>query len=231
MNLPDIDRRKLIRTQMIETYHVDVDDLEWAEFCTLWESLEDLADTVQWGKALLCAAIDIRYGEGAIKSFASELGIGESTAYRYRRTFYAFPRPEDRYVDLTFGHHALAAATNDPHYWVERASLHEMSTYALERDIRVAQQKTKVALIESAQKAIESGGEEPVGEVVLPGNHQVPLSPARPASYPVEEERAGIEELESICAEFVYGLIEKGFLIGDISKVFRAVILALEGKA
>jgi hypothetical protein len=86
-------------------------------------------------------------------------------------------------------------------------------------------------LIESAQKAIESGGEEPVGEVVLPGNHQVPLSPARPASYPVEEERAGIEELESICAEFVYGLIEKGFLIGDISKVFRAVILALEGKA
>lgn len=231
MSVPDIDRRGLLHAQMMETYRVNMDDLGWAEFCTLWESLEDVADTVQWGKALLCAAVDARYGEEAIKSFASELGIGESTAYRYRRTFYAFPRVEDRYADLAFGHHALAATTNDPHYWMEKASLHEMSTYALEKDIRKTQQQTKAALVEAAKKAIESGGEEQIEEIVLPPNHQVPLAAARPASYPVEEERATIEELESTCAQFVYELIEAGFLVGDISRAFRAVIMALEGKA
>lgn len=230
MDSLDINREEILRSQMMATYKVNIDDLEWAEFCTLWESLEDVADNIQWAKALLCAVVDAKYGEESIKSFAAELSIGESTAYRYRRTWNEFPRIEDRYPDLVFGHHALAATTHDPHYWVEYASLHNMSTYALEKKIRVSQQQTKAALIESTRKAIESGGEEEIDEPELPANHQVPLAATRPAAYPAEEERITQQELEDKCAQFVYDLIEEGFTIGEIREVVRTVLRSLEGK-
>lgn len=226
----DVDRNQMLHTQMLATYKVSMEDLEWAEFCTIWESLEDVADTVQWGKALLCAVVEARYGEESIKSFANELGIGESTAYRYRRTWHEFPRPEDRYADLTFGHHALAATTSDPHYWVEYAALHNISTYALEKQIRLTMQRTKAEVIETAKKAIESGEPIDTSAIEVQANHQVPLAPTRPPTYPAEEEQASDDELEDKCAQFVYNLIEDGFLLHQISKAFRGVLKALEGR-
>jgi len=222
---------ELIKAQMFDTYNVDLDDITWEEFGTLWGQLSEVEDSVKWGQALLCAAIETKYGEGSISTFAADMGIGESTAYRLRRTWIAFPRIEDRYPDMTFGHHALAAMTNDPNYWIEVAALHGLSTYALERKIRTNIQKTKAAVVEQAEKVLSGEAESMnVEEIELPANHNVPLAPTEPPAYPAVEQQMDEEALEKLCAEFICSCLEEGFLLSMVASVLRRVIDKLEGK-
>ncbi len=45
------------------------------------------------------------------------------------RTYEAFPKPEDRhYAEMDFYHYRLAARTDNPHHWMEQASINEWST-------------------------------------------------------------------------------------------------------
>lgn len=224
-------RKDRISRQMQAYYGINWEDLEWEEYQVLWERLLEVEDSVKWGQALLCAAVETSYGEESIKAFAQDIGMGESTAYRLRRTWLAFPNPDERFPDLSFGHHAIAARTNDPHYWIEDASLHNLSVRALERKVRDAERKTKAELIERTQDAIENNGPPPdESSIELPPNHNVPLSPTHPPTFPVEEAKVVSEEIEERCARFVYDCLEDGFLVKDIRSVMRAILRKLEGK-
>lgn len=220
-----LDNKELIRSEMRDTYEVDIEDMRWEEYYSIWEGLAELEDNIMWGRALVCAAIDAQYGEESVKSFASDCGIGESTAYRYRRTWLAFPRREDRHPELTFSHHAKAAMTDDPHYWVEEAVLHGLSTHAMEKKIRRRQQRTKAAVAVETKKALEAGEKPPEAEdIEIPANHNVPLSPTRPATYSAEEEKADKEELEESCSQWFFDRVEEGFLVSQIVKAMKTVI-------
>lgn len=216
---------ELIRKEMRDALQVDIDDLEWEEYRTIWEGLNDAEDSILWARALVCVAIDSQYGEEDIKAFAADVGIGESTAYRYRRTWLAFPVGENRFPELSFSHHAIAAMTNDPNYWVEEAALHGLSTHALEKKVRQAQQRTKAALVEETKKALAAGEEPPGAEdVSIPSNHNVPLSPTRPGTYTAEEEKADREELEKLASQWFFDRVEEGFLVSQIVKAMRDVL-------
>lgn len=220
----------ILREQMLSVYNVDMDTLSWEEFITIWGRLNEVEDSVKWGQALLCAAVEVRYGEGSIKAFAADIGIGESTAYRLRRTWLAFPRPDDRWPELSFFHHELAASTNDPAYWAEYAALHGLSTYGLQRAISKRAQQTKVELAKETRRALTSGEPVRVEEIELPANHQVPLSSPAPATFRETRLAPSEEELEKECVEFVCGLVEKGYLVSQIANIFKRVLASLEGQ-
>jgi len=217
--------KELIRAEMRDVHGVEIEDMAWEEYYSIWEALDELEDGVMWGRALVCAAIDAQYGEESVKAFASDCGIGESTAYRYRRTWMAFPRREDRFPELSFTHHAHAAMTNDPHYWIEDAALHGLSTYAMEKKIRKSQQRTKAAIVEETKKALEAGETPPeIEDVEIPANHNVPLSPARPATYSAQEEIADQEDLLESCTQWFFDRVEEGFLVSQIVRAMKEVI-------
>lgn len=66
------------------------------------------------------------------KEIAAKLNRSESYVKKLIRTFRAFPLPEDWNPELTWEHHAAAAATDDPVAWLARAADEGWST----RDLR-----------------------------------------------------------------------------------------------
>lgn len=222
---PKLDNTELVRMEMRDVFEVDTNDLEWDEYRSIWDSLQEIENGVLWGRSLICAAIEVQYGEESIKAFSDDVGIGESTAYGYRRAWLAFPRREDRFPDLSFSHHRIAASTNDPHYWIEDAALHGLSTHALEKKIRIRQQKSKAALVEEQKKALEAGEEIPDPEDVdVKGNHNVPLSPTLPATFSAKEQEVARKELEESCSQWFFDQVEAGYLVSDIVGAMKTVL-------
>lgn len=219
------DIQQLARREMQLALDANIDEVSWEEYLSIWDALNEHEDNILWAKALVCAAIEVQYGEESIRAFANDVGIGESTAYGYRRTWMEFPRSEDRFPELSFSHHRIAATTNNSHYWIEDAALHGLSTHAMERKIRKRQQQTKAALVEEQKKALTSGEEVPEPEEIeVPANHNVPLSPTPPATFSAKEQEAARKELEESCTQWFFDRIEDQYLVSDIIKAMKTVI-------
>ena len=72
-----------------------------------------------WTMGKLISRVERNWGETSITSFAQDVGISQSRAYGYRKTYLAFPTEESRKADLTFSHHEIAARTPEPEKAIE----------------------------------------------------------------------------------------------------------------
>lgn len=223
------------RQELLNTWNIDIDEASWEEFQTIWGELFSVSQGVLWAQALVCAAIDIKWGDETIKGFAQSVGLSPITIYRYRNTWKTFYQIEDRYPNLSFTHHAIAATTNDPHYWLQWSEEHEASSFALQRQIHLRENQTKVEIIEkqrelppeafedTEQSATEVVVEALGDDIELPLNNNVILSASPPPTYNPSEEKALKEELDNILLAFVRELVGQGYLVGDIIGSFSNI--------
>jgi hypothetical protein len=97
------------------------------------------------------------------KGIGADIGKGESTVRAYAQTFAAFPGEEDRPKELTFSHFTIAARTNNPEYWIERANKEHLSVREMRKAIKGDESPEVLREAEATWskvlRIIEAGGE------------------------------------------------------------------------
>jgi len=194
--------------------------LSWEELRTVWQDLDRLEQGALWGKALLMAAVDVKYGERAVEAFAEDMGISRSYAYKLRRTWMTFPKPNLRFPELSFSHHLLAAYTPNPDYWLETASLHDLSRGAMQAKIQRARIKTRAVMVETKEEPVP---ENKVVPESIPPNPRVALAPTVPSTLLPDERKRTREDLETEFMGLVSSLLEADYLLSDIIAAMKQV--------
>lgn len=126
----------------------------------LVNTCEAESDTLWRRAALIYVATErmkIKAGDIAGKIFKSG-----SHVRQLKQTFAAFPEETDRLAELTFSHHAEAARTDNPKYWLAQAADHSWSVRELRRAAKGETVKDVLREAETAWnkvlKIIEGGG-------------------------------------------------------------------------
>ena len=121
--------------------------------------IQELVNTAEaetenlWRRAaLIYVAIErmgVKAGDIAEKIFKSGSHVRQLC-----KTFAAFPEELDRVAELTFNHHAEAAKTDDPAYWLARAADEALSVRELRKLIRGEVVKDELREAETAWQKV-----------------------------------------------------------------------------
>ena len=98
------------------------------------------------------------------KEIASYINCSEGYVRQLQRVYKVFPSEEDRipYQELTYQHYKLAAYTDRPTYWMDRAADQEWSTREMSKAIKgeAVEDETRTAdrIYGTVERCIEAGG-------------------------------------------------------------------------
>lgn len=119
-------------------------------------AFDEAEEAALWDKAAWVRAMTARYGRETARLLARDTG---HSAYYVRcliATAEAFPDPADRAADLSFSHHRIAAFTDDPAAWIDRAAAEQWNVADLREAIRAARDPVAAdAAAEQAQARLE----------------------------------------------------------------------------
>lgn len=106
----------------------EVIDKDWESIVSQGLEARESKDNAQWILGKLSDKIESIYGEGSLKKYANSIHVEYGTLKRYRTVWRTFPNIGDRIPHLSHRHHLLAAGTDDPKAWLEKASDEGWST-------------------------------------------------------------------------------------------------------
>lgn len=116
-----------------------------------------------WDQASLCWFLVEKYQDKP-KDIGAMINCSGRHVQNLVRTWQAFNDEEDRCIELTFTHHRIAAGTEDPKGWLDKAVQEQMSTRQLEQAIKRAKGAKKDDLEPAkrawakCEKILEEGG-------------------------------------------------------------------------
>ena len=84
------------------------------ELAEVARTLDGLLSGSAWGMTEVAGRVEAIHGEASLREFAKEIGRSQSTIYKWRGVFAAFPDDEARDYTLSFECHYVAAQTDDP---------------------------------------------------------------------------------------------------------------------
>jgi len=105
-----------------------------------------------WAQADWAMHMTASYGRKTAKLLATDTGVSASYVRQIVATAKAFPE-ESRALDLSFSHHKIAALTEDPEAWLQRALKDSLSVQELRQ--AVTDSKDHLTEAEEAQRAAE----------------------------------------------------------------------------
>lgn len=130
---------------MNRTVSTDIEREAFQADIAVLVSLMEQEHGAQWAQAEWAAAMALKYGRQTAKLVASEVGVSAGYVRHLIATAKAFPTPESRAQDLSFSHHRIAAMTEDPQEWVERATVAGWSVEQLREATRSANDRVERA--------------------------------------------------------------------------------------
>ena len=83
----------------------------------------------------LALALQTRYGEDSIRTFAEQIGLKAGTVAQYRWVAKAFPLLKS-YDGLSFSYYRIAAGTNSPQEWIDKTVENNWNVTQLEKKIK-----------------------------------------------------------------------------------------------
>lgn len=93
----------------------------WEEFLTVGLELRETKDNSQWKLGELVERVKDKFGGQAIKELAIGISVPYNSLREYWRVGLKIP-PQDRILHLSYRHHQLAANTDNPKEWLEKAA-------------------------------------------------------------------------------------------------------------
>ena len=118
----------------------------YQELVSLGMQFREQKDNSQWGIGDLSVEFCTLYGNGALDTFAREIGVNKETMRRYRIVSEAWP-PEKRLAFLSHRHHQILAGRTDKIEWAEKAHDGEWSCELLEIKLKQADHKIDLDFI------------------------------------------------------------------------------------
>lgn len=116
----------------------------WEELISDGMESRATKDESQWKLGDLALEVETSYGDDALGKFSREVGVRKKTMYEYRRVAKAFPQSARRLAKLSFTHYQIAADTEQPEAWLERADDNDWSCEQLQREIKTQSPKGSV---------------------------------------------------------------------------------------
>lgn len=120
--------------------------------CAIFVSLVEAESDALWAQATWAARLKPLYRDATARQLSATSGKSPGYIRQLIRTALAFP-PEERAQDLSFSHHRLCAATEDPVGWLTQAVANGWSCRELETRIAEAAESDTVTLFTQAEKA------------------------------------------------------------------------------
>ena len=103
------------------------------ELIQIYVNLEEQERECRWAKGrLLDAMVKIGAKVGWI---ASQVGVSQAQVRELIKTYLAFPEETDRNPELSWIHHRIAANSEAPKQWIEKAADEQMSTRQMRKAI------------------------------------------------------------------------------------------------
>ena len=93
----------------------------WEELISIGLELRETKDDSQWKLGELAERVKDKFGGQSIKELAVSISVPYNSIREYWRVGLKIP-PEDRIPHLSFTHHQLAANTENPKEWLNKAS-------------------------------------------------------------------------------------------------------------
>lgn len=130
--IPDIIQAGYIN-EFLDTKLENMDELEIFEMGREARNLHDFSAFVIGKLALSLAK---RYGENSIQRFSEEIGLKPTTVAQYRWVAKSFPELKSYSEGLSFSYYRLAAGTNNPQGWIDKAIDNNWNVTQLEKKIK-----------------------------------------------------------------------------------------------
>ena len=104
------------------TEHINnnLQNLDFNDICELGREAMDLRKFTNIVIGKLALEVESRYGEDSIGEFSKEVGLRKDTINQYRWVASHFPDLKT-YGDLSYTYYRIAAGTEEPHKWIQRA--------------------------------------------------------------------------------------------------------------
>src|SRR5215207_2307134 len=117
----------------------------WEAHVTTWVALQESMEGHLWQMGAIAASLYEHFGSAAVKEFAAEVNTSWRRVQEYAHTYNEWTGRERSRLK-SFGHHTIAARSDDPERWIQVAEDERLSTRELERYIQ-------------REARIEAGGE------------------------------------------------------------------------
>lgn len=118
----------------------DLEGLSWEETVSLGIEARTMKDFSQWLLGRLAMAVEKEYGTDAVGRFAREIGVRKSSLLVYRwvvKQFEKFRNPKHLPdTHLPFTAYQVAAGTENPQAWIEKAADNDWSVEQLAVEIK-----------------------------------------------------------------------------------------------
>lgn len=118
-----------------------LDDLDWESLVSLGMEARVLKDFSQWMLGKLAGAVEIKYGTDSLGKFATEIGVRKSSLLVYRWVVKQLEKfieykdlPESH---LSFSSYQIAAGTENPKEWIDKANDNNWSVEQLHLEIKM----------------------------------------------------------------------------------------------
>jgi len=116
----------------------DLEGMTLEEISQAYADCLEREEDTRWERGMILAYLLDRRGMRP-QAVSSLLGCSPAQVRELAKTWRAFPTEESRARDLSFMHHRLAAGTDNPAWWIDRAAAEGWSTRRLREEIRAAQ--------------------------------------------------------------------------------------------
>jgi len=158
----------------------------WEDHLQAWLDAERDVTSARWRQAAIAYSLVTHYGDHSVEKFAAQIGIAPRRVWEYR-SVYALVKDRERPQNLDFTHYIIAASSEQPQEYLDRAAEESLSTRALRRLI-----------------ASESA---PSVESAIPGLSENPA--VVQAWHQVREALAGLRQSAPRLASLINGYLEE----------------------
>jgi len=101
----------------------------WEEHVEAWKAAGRMVEDALWTRAAIAYSARATFKTKGVEEFAAAIKQTPTRIYQLARVFEAWPDEEKRFL-LSFSHHQLAAATDDPRATLEKARAEGWTTVA-----------------------------------------------------------------------------------------------------
>lgn len=108
----------------------------WEDHVEAWHAFGRLEDESRWGRAAVVVSLKGRYGEDAFEKFGDEVGQARSTLYQFASVHETFVEKSKRLDNLSFLHHLVALAADDPFAALDKAAEEGWSARDLRKHLK-----------------------------------------------------------------------------------------------
>lgn len=111
---------------------------EWEQFTSMGMQCRAVKDISQWALGRLALGVETKFGESSLKEYAKEIGVNHNSLNTYRWVAKKYPSWAPEQNHLPHYCYQIAAGTDEPEEWINKAADNDWTSTQLQIEIKKA---------------------------------------------------------------------------------------------